>query len=222
MVERFCLSCLVTLIVLATVDLSAVEARTTNASSLADNSPDTNQKTKNLVERPAAKADRDTELAATQLVETHLPDLKPVLNHLRTDDPNQYNLAIRDLAKSARRLETSKKRDSELYDIDVELLQAQSSVRLLAAKLKVRDNQADRKRLREAAARLQQAELARAKFDVRVLQERLERTQKSLTAAQLRLASKQASDLEKTYTGLLRKAGRKPDDESSDNQQQSK
>ncbi len=221
MVERFCFYSLLTIIVFASAHVWAVEARTTNERSLADNNPDANKKPKTPTERQAVKTDRDSELAAIKLVEAHLPDLKSVLNHLRTDDPHQYNLAVRDLAKSARRLEISKNRDTELYDIDVELLQAQSSVRLLTAKLKVRDNQADRKRLREAAGRLQQAELSRADYDVRALQERLERTQKSLTAAEQRLANKQDSDLEKIYIGLLRKAGRKADDEPSIRQKQS-
>jgi hypothetical protein len=143
-----------------------------------------------------------------------LPELKPVLDHLRSDDPHQYNLAVRDLAKSARRLEAAKHRDQQLFEIEVELLQAQSSVRLLTAKLKVRDSQTDRQSLRKAVSRLQEAELNRTRYDIQMLKERLDRTKKSLDAAEQRLGAKQDNfrdQLEKSYLGLLRKAGRQPD-----------
>lgn len=212
MVERLILGSILTLVAtISTAAVSAVEARTTNERSVAENTANQKKKTP---ERPVGKTDSGEERAATQLVQSHLPDLKPVLDHLRSDDPRQYNLAIRDLAKSARRLETSKTRDQELYDIELELLQARSSVQLLTAKLKVRDNQSDRKSLRAAASRLQQAELSRAKYDVRVLQERFDRMQKSLDAATQRLAMKETNveeQLETSYLGLLRKAGRQAD-----------
>ncbi len=164
----------------------------------------------------SAKADPDVERAATHLVETHLPELKSVLAHLRSQQPREYGLAIRDLAKSARRLEAVKNRDQRLYDIEVELLQAQSDAKLLTAKLKVRDNEPDRKQLREAVQRLQQADIARAKYEIRTLQERLRKTQTLLDAAESRLTTKQDEDqLEKSYLNFLRKAGRQPARKSS-------
>ncbi len=213
MAERLFFGSMLTVILtLAVPNAWAVEARATNQRSVADNNAQPKKPSKPTAR--STKTDHHAELAATQLVESHLPELKSVLEHLRSDDPRQYNLAIRDLAKSARRLEASKNRDHELYDIEVELLQAQSSVRLLTAKLKVRDDQADRVRLREAAGRLHQAELNRAKYELRVLQERIDRTQKSLDAAKQRMSAKQDNyreQLETSYLGFLRKAGRLPD-----------
>ncbi len=213
MAERNLLWLMLTLIA-APVSLHAVEARTTNERSVADN--DGKPKKSKTAGRPAVKIDPEAELAATRLVQSLLPELKSILNHLRSEDQRQYNLAIRDLAKSARRLETAKNRDEELYEIEVELLQAQSSVRLLTAKLKVRDSESDRKKLRQSVGRLQQAELSRVKYDVRVLQERIERTKKSLDTAKERLTSKAdhfQEQLQASYLGYLRKAGRKPDGE---------
>ena len=193
----------------------AAEARVVNDRSVADaGSKADKAKTDTAQPAPAAKAakaDRDLDGAATHLVETHLPELKSVLAHLRSQQPREYGLAIRDLAKSARRLEAAKNRDQRLYDIEVELLQAQSDAKLLTAKLKVRDNEPDRKQLREAVQRLQQAEIARAKYEIRTLRERLRKTQQLLDAAESRLTTKQDQDqLEKSYLNFLRKAGRQP------------
>ena len=159
------------------------------------------------------RVDRETESKAVGLVNAHLPELKDVLNRLRADQPRQYDRAIRDLAKSVRKLDLAKNRDHQLYEIELELLKAQNQVNLLTAKLKVRDSQSDRKQLRNAVARLQQAQFARAQYDVEMYRQRLERAKQQLDAAGARLEAKQSDpdqQLEKSYLGLLRKAGREP------------
>ncbi|NNE00667.1 MAG: hypothetical protein HKN47_25405 [Pirellulaceae bacterium] len=172
----------------------------------------TKSKSRDASDRIAATTvDADQERAATELVQTHLPELTKLLDRLKQDDQRQYNLAIRDLAKSARRLDMAKNRDQEFYEIEVELLKTQSSIKLLTAKLKVRDNQADRESLRQAAQRFQDAELAKARYNIRMLKERVERTEQLLATANKRLASiedDRQSHLEKKYTGFLRSAGR--------------
>jgi hypothetical protein len=186
-----------------------VDARpATNTKSLAD-----------AGKKPAPKTtlpavDRETEAKSLELVQTHLPELRAVLKRLKADQPRQYDRAIRDLAKSFRKLEQAKNRDERLYDIEVEFLKAQNQVNLLTAKLKVRDRQSDRKLLRVAAGRLQQALIARASYDVELYRQRLERTQKQFDSAQDRLEAKQTDtdqQLDKTYLSLLRKAGREPE-----------
>ncbi|MGB7343124.1 MAG: hypothetical protein WBD20_02830 [Pirellulaceae bacterium] len=181
-----------------------------NASSIADLNPgDGNEKAK----RPAL--DREIEQRAQALVKQHLPELGKLLSRIQTDNPRQYELAIRDLAKSARRLESAKSRDEELYEIEVELLKSQSSLKLYAAKLKVRDNEDDRQALRKSAQRQLNAEVARAKYNVRILAERAQRAQQQLSAANDKLNSLEENSeslLEKKYVSLLRSVGRKDDD----------
>ncbi len=129
------------------------------------------------------------------------------------DQPRQYDRAIRDLAKSVRKLEFAKNRDEQLYELELELLKAQNQVNLLTAKLKVRDSQPDRKKLRDSAARLHQAQVARIQYDVELYRQRLARAKQQFDAAGERLEAKQSDpeqQLEKTYLGLLRKAGREP------------
>lgn len=160
--------------------------------------------------------DKETESKALELVRAHLPELQEMLKRLRSQEPRQYDRAVRDLARSARRLEGAKSRDERLFDIEVKLLKAQSQVNLLTAKLKVRDSQPDRRRLRASLKRLNQLKIVRAQYDVKVFQERLERTEKLLDEAQERLATAlhDDTDLENTYLGLLDKAGRQPTESS--------
>lgn len=155
--------------------------------------------------------DRDTIQRANNLVSSHLPSLKSVLARLRDDQPREYDRAVRDLARSARKLDSAKSRDERLYELELELLQAQTEATLLTAKLKVRDNAADRRRLKNAAVRLQQAQISRSEYDIAMYKQRLERTQQLLKAAEEKLAQKQQNRdeaVEKSYSTMLRKAGR--------------
>lgn len=155
-----------------------------------------------------------SEAVVLQLVRLHLPELRGMLERLRAEDPLQYRHAIDDLEKSARRLDTVRRRDEQLYEIEVRLLQAKTSVNLAIARLKIRDASADRQRLRDAITRLKHAEQQRAEYEVQILEQRLARIEQQLTEARLRSESKQADSVENidtTYRNLLRRAGRKPD-----------
>lgn len=166
-------------------------------------------------------ADSAAQSAAQQLVQQHLPELKPVLQRLRSSDPRQYQRAVNDLARSARKLETAKNRDERLYEIEVEALQARNAVNLLTAKLKVRDNQADRKSLRKAVERLQQSAIARVQYDVDTLQARMQGLQRQLQNAKQRLQSRTdeaANEADRNYVLSLRKAGRRPTTPTADRQ----
>lgn len=188
----------------------AVAAGPSSAGSLADNTQRT--------EAPAAQVDRKLEAAALELVRTHLPELKSVLQRLRADEPRQYNRAIVDLARSAKKLEVAKNRDIALFEIEAETLKSQNSVSLLTAKLKVRDNESDRQLLRQAVNRLQRAQIARAQYDVESLRARLKRTEQQLENAQQRLEVRRkglGQDLEKSFIAALKKAGRQPVSDSS-------
>lgn len=183
----------------------AVESKT-DSRSLADTG-------KKPTPQSPIQVDRETESKSIGLVKAHLPELDDVLNRLRADQPRQYDRAIRDLAKSVRKLELAENRDEQLYEIELELLKAQTQVNLLTAKLKVRDSQSDRKKLRNSVARLHQAHLTRIQYDVELYRQRLARAKQQFDAAQERLETKQSDheqQLEKSYQGLLRKAGREP------------
>lgn len=175
----------------------------------ADNGQESTSQATAATERDAER--RETERIVQQLVQAHLPELTKVLSQLRAVQPQEYDRVIKDLAKSARKLETAQNRDQQLFEIEVELLQAEHHASLLTARLKVRDSESDRKRLRDAAKRLQQAQIARAEYDVNAFRQRLARSQQQLESAVARLEARknEAEDqLEKSYLSMLRKAGR--------------
>lgn len=145
------------------------------------------------------------------MVKAHLPEFEVLLDRLRQRQPEQYKRAVRSLARSARRLKAAKKRSPAMFELEVASVKANSNVNLLVAKLKVRESQADRDSLREAIATLHRATASRARYDVELLEMRLERAQKQLDAARERFSAKQSldqEDVETQFANLLRKAGR--------------
>lgn len=169
-------------------------------------------------EHDDSENDESVEAAAIELVDRHLPELRGVLRRLKSDEPKQYRRAIADLARSARRLESAQRRDSELYEIELEHLQARTTLDLLSAKLKVRDSARDRRGLRQALARVHDAERKRAQYDVASLTAKLQRTQQQLDEARQRLSETQPTsetEFEAKYQSLLHRAGREPNRKSA-------
>lgn len=194
------------------VPLASADLPATNARSLADN-----RTTSSTSEATTEK--RETERMVEDLVQSHLPEMTSVLKQLRNVQPEAYERAIKDLFKAARKLELAEKRDQRLFEIEVELLQAEYQASLLMAKLKVRDSESDRRKLRDAAARLQRAQISRSEYDVDVFRKRLERAQRQLDSAVTRLESRKRdadTQLEKSYQTMLRKAGRDVQPEGSE------
>jgi hypothetical protein len=196
------------------VPLASADLPATNARSLADN--------RTTSPTPEATTERrETERMVEDLVQSHLPEMTSVLKQLRNVQPEAYERAIKDLFKAARKLELAEKRDQRLFEIEVELLQAEYQASLLMAKLKVRDSETDRRKLRDAVARLQRAQISRSEYDVEVFRKRLERAQRQLDSAVTRLESRKKdadTQLEKSYQTMLRKAGRDVQQEGSETQ----
>ncbi len=158
------------------------------------------------------KFDQEQERGVLQMVHDHLPEIKVLLDQLREKEPRQYDAAIMNLAKSSRRLQAARKRGEAAFELEVQVVQAQSAINLLVAKLKVRDNQADRAALRDATQRLELAEFSRAKHDVAQMRSRLDKLQEQLQVAEKRLGEKQSQrdeNIERAFQIYLRKSGRK-------------
>lgn len=156
--------------------------------------------------------DKEIERNVLQMVNNHLPDIKVLLDQLRDKEPRQYDLAIRTLAKSSRRLQVAKNRSEESFELEVHVVQAQSAINLLIAKLKIRDNKQDRKALLEATKKVEIAEIARAEHELAQLQSRLKKMKSQFDAAEKRLKEKQSKmdeSIEKDFQTYLRKSGRK-------------
>ncbi|TWU00887.1 hypothetical protein [Stieleria varia] len=187
---------------------------------LADAQADASGKSKNVERsskqnndaREAPQVDETTEERVLEMVQSHLPELQRLLDQLRMNEPRQYRVAIQNLAKSAKRLEMAANRDPRFFELELTVIKSQTAVNLLIAKLKVRDSKSDRQALQKATEQIHDAETARAQYDVDQMQERLQRAQQQLAAAQKRLQSRQAdrtTQIERSFAGNLRKAGRK-------------
>tara|TARA_R110002049_G_scaffold2750_10_gene22420 strand:+ start:54637 stop:55407 length:771 start_codon:yes stop_codon:yes gene_type:complete len=193
------------------------QSRPSEKSKQESTSPDATSKRK-ATERTRTAAtpsvDSATEQRVQQMVRAHLPEIDQMLRRLRESSPDAYQRAVRDLAKSVRKLELAKKRDEALFEIEVQLLKARSNVNLLTAKLKLRDTDADRKSLRKAAEQLHRSEIAREEYEVKFLQERIEHNQRQLDTLKKRIAAQNSNAetlLSKNYVGYLRRAGLQPD-----------
>ena len=155
----------------------------------------------------------ESEQLAMQLASQHLPQLTPLLEQLKIDQTRQYERAIIDLARSAKKLNAAQKRDERLFQVELELLKADTEANLTAARLKVRDKLQDRNKLHDAVARLHAAKQAKMQYEVELLRKRLARDQTLLAAAEQNLSTFEedsSNSVDAVYATLLRKADRKP------------
>ncbi|MCO8124240.1 hypothetical protein NHH03_21030 [Stieleria sp. TO1_6] len=199
-------------LVLATSPVDALEIKPPANKNGSNNGPTTaTPQTDRKTPRPSL--DEDLERGVLQMVQQHLPDIKVLLDQLREKEPRQYEMAIRNLAKSSRRLQAAEKRGEQSFELEVQIIKAQSAINLLIAKLKVRDNDKDRQSLREATKRFEHAELARARYELGLIESRLGKMQEQFDAAKERLQVKQSQlqpNIDKAFQTYLRKSGRKP------------
>lgn len=147
-----------------------------------------------------------------EMVHRHLPELEALLEQLKKKEPKQYEAAVRNLAKSQRRLQIAEKRGSQMFELEVRLVQTQTSINLLIAKLKVRDKEADRNALRAATKTLAELQLNKSQLELAQMKSRLAKLQETVNNAETRVEQQESAlkqGLESSYQTYLRKAGRK-------------
>jgi len=127
-----------------------------------------------------------------ELARQHLKALLPLLSHLRTHEPEQFEKAIRELDRAAKRLESQQRRGDEFYQIALQQWQSRGRIDLLKARLRVRPTDSDRNTLLAEMQRLREIEIERLRLEVETVIER----QKMLAvrAAQAEAASKRTAE----------------------------
>ena len=108
-----------------------------------------------------------------ELAKKHLNELLPVLKHLKNHSPHQYEKAMRDLDRSAKRLDSIKNRDSKLFDISVREWKTRGHVDLLKAKVRIKKSDADQKEILQQLQLLRDIELERLERELAIVDERL-------------------------------------------------
>lgn len=132
--------------------------------------------------KPQAKPNRPKPKATTRslpndspgirLAETHMQELLPLIEHLQKRSPGQYEKAIRELDRSAKRLESMKKRDAQLFEIALEEWTTRTELQLTKAKLRVGKSAEGNQRIRDRQATLLDLQIKRLNRETELLLQR--------------------------------------------------
>lgn len=123
--------------------------------------------------KDTAKADKPTpmnvtperEAAVRTFVERNHPELAELLTHLKTNKPQEYERAIRELHRITERLAGIQERDRDQYDLEIKLWTAQSRVQLLTARLRMGTTDELKDQLRQALNSQAEAKVALLKHE---------------------------------------------------------
>jgi hypothetical protein len=107
----------------------------------------------------------EREAAVLTFVQRNHAELAELLAALKTNDPEQYERAVRDIFRTTERLAQIQERDPLQYELEVAAWTAQSRVELVAAKLKMESSDELIKQLREALKTQNQARVALLKHE---------------------------------------------------------
>jgi DNA repair ATPase RecN len=118
-----------------------------------------------------------------EFVEKHQQPLLKLLRFMKKKQPQQYQQALKELARVKQRLTTLEKRDSESHAIELELWQVRSNLRMLVAEILVseRDSQEKlKKQLHELVEKEIDLDTARLKLEQKRMEQRLSTVQSQL------------------------------------------
>lgn len=107
-----------------------------------------------------------------RLAEKHMQELLPLIEHLQKRSPGQYEKAIRELDRSAKRLESLKKRDAQLFEIALEEWTTRTELQLTKAKLRVGKSAEGDQRIRDRQATLLDLQIKRLNRETELLSQR--------------------------------------------------
>jgi len=123
--------------------------------------------------RPNILVTPEREAAVLTFVQRNHAELADLLAALKTNDPEQYERALRDIYRVTERLALIQERDPLQYELEVAAWTAQSRVELLAAKLKMESSDDLIKQLREALKAQNEARVALLKHERQKVADRL-------------------------------------------------
>jgi hypothetical protein len=132
-----------------------------------------------------AAADKDADAAAVEFARTHHPELAGLLDQLRKSAPKEYAAAIGDLNRSRERLDKTRERLPERYELELAEWKINSRIRLLAARLAMGGDD-------ELEAELRSALRDRTNVRLKLLQDERERTAKRLSKLDEQIADQRS------------------------------
>ena len=124
-----------------------------------------------------------SESSGLDLARQHLPELVPVLEYLRSKEPDRYRKAILDLDRAVKRLELQRRRGQAFFDVALRQWQARGKIDLIKARLKVRPTAKDRDSLLVEMSRVREIELERLELERESVRQRERIASQRLTQA---------------------------------------
>ena len=147
--------------------------------------------------------------AVMTFVERNHPELADLLEHLKANQPREYEQAIRDLHRVTERLAQIQERDAVHYELEVALWTSQSKVQLLSAQLRMADSEEIRSQLRDALSHQMDARLAVLRHERQRSADRLAKMDREIARLETErqvLIEKQLQILSRTVTEPRNKA----------------
>lgn len=118
-----------------------------------------------------------------EFVEKHQQPLLKLLRFMKKKQPQQYEHALKELARVKQRLSTLEKRDSESHAIELALWQVRSNLRMLVAEILVSEKESQEKlkiQLHELVEKEIDLDTARLKLEQNRMEQRLSTVQSQL------------------------------------------
>lgn len=132
--------------------------------------------------QPAALSE-SSDSTGLDLARQHLPELVPVLEYLRSKEPDRYRKAILDLDRAVKRLELQRRRGQAFFDVALRQWQVRGKIDLIKARLKVRPTAKDQESLLIEMSRGRKIELERLKLERESVRQRERIASQRLTQA---------------------------------------
>lgn len=145
----------------------------------------------------------EREAAVRTFVERNHPELVGLLELLRTNQPKEYERAIRELHRVTERLAGVQERDSQLYDLEIQAWQVHSRIQLLTARLKMAASDDVRRDLQAAIGEQLDVRAALLRHERQRVSDRLSRIEADLA----KLDGDRSPLVEKQFEMLTRSAG---------------
>ncbi len=149
----------------------------------------------------------EREAAALSFVRQHHPELAGLLVHLKRGNSRQYEQAMRELFRTSERLAQFKERDSERYELELEIWKQESQIRLLVARMTMKPNDpAMQEKLRAMLLDRVDLRIKRQRFERDRLAARLERLESDIDS----LESERGALADQSFKELLQSVSRMP------------
>jgi hypothetical protein len=149
----------------------------------------------------------EREAAARFFVGKHLPELLPLLDQLKKNNPTQYLREVREIFQVTEMLADLREDDPKRYELELKVWKAENRANTLVAQLSTPEQEARKK----VEAQLQELAKELVELDMQVLELRAEQLDKELGEVKDELAKMRDNtdkQVKERYEGLLDKARR--------------